>query len=140
MGALRFIDRRTGIAAGSLALLALGLGALYTVGAFPTRGMRCFSRTTFSVEQWRSTAGQVGPVTARGCMVDDYLRRHPPIGRSREDVIGELGPPPPTDKFLGYDLVYWLGPERGLMALDSEWLVFRFDSSGRATEGRLVTD
>jgi len=130
---------------GIVAGLVLGgfvfcLGALYLIGAFPTRGMRCFGRTTFSVAKWRAGAGDDGHVTARGCMVDDYLRRHPPVGRSREELVGELGVPPQTGYFREYDLVYWLGPERGLMALDSEWLVIRFDPSGRAVEGKLVTD
>lgn len=120
--------------------VAIGLGALYAIGAFPTCGMRCFGRTTFSVAAWRAGAADDGHVPARGCMIDDYLRRYPPVGPSREEIVRQLGVPGEMDYFRGYDLVYWLGPERGLMALDSEWLVVRFDSSGRAAAGKLVTD
>lgn len=135
------MQRRTGIQVGGcLVLLALGVGALFEIGVFPTRGMYCFGRTTFSAPAWRAAAGQNGPVTARGCMVDDYLRRHPPVGRTRAEILRELGQPRPTSYFREYDLVYWLGSERGFMAIDSEWLVIRFDSAGRAIEGRLVTD
>jgi hypothetical protein len=135
------MQRWGGVLAGiGLGGLAVGLGALYLIGAFPTRGMRCFGRTTFAVTKWRAGADDDGRVTARGCMIDDYLRRHPPVGRSREEIVRELGVPRETGYFRDYDLVYWLGPERGLMALDSEWLVVRFDSSGRAVEGKLVTD
>ena len=35
------------------------------------------------------------------------------------------GVPPPTDYFREYDYAYWLGPERGLFSIDSEWLVVR---------------
>jgi hypothetical protein len=37
-------------------------------------------------------------------------------------------------------LVYWTGPERGLMSIDSEWLVMRLDGAGRVAEVSLVTD
>ena len=32
------------------------------------------------------------------------------------------------------------GPERGLISIDSEWLVMRLDSLGRVSDFRLVTD
>jgi hypothetical protein len=33
--------------------------------------------------------------------------------------------PPPSEYFREYDYVYWLGPERGFVSIDSEWLVVR---------------
>jgi hypothetical protein len=76
----------------------------------------------------------------RGCLVDDLLRSHELRGRSRSEVVALLGEPPKTDYFREYDLVYWLGPERGFISIDSEWLVMRLDSLGRVSEYRLVTD
>ena len=43
--------------------------------------------------------------------------------------------------FSDWDLVYYLGPGRhGHAVVDSEWLVFRFDSKGPAKERRVVHD
>ncbi len=127
------------LAAGVVAALSLVLVMLYATGMLPTRGMRCLGRSTFSSTAWQSEAEWHG-VLGRGCVVDDYLRRHAPVGRSREDIVRELGQPRPTDYFREYDLVYWVGPERGVVAIDSEWLVLRFDTAGRVSEGKLVTD
>jgi hypothetical protein len=73
-------------------------------------------------------------------MVDDLLQHHRLRGLDRSGVVALLGEPPHTGYFREYDLVYWLGPERGLMSIDSEWLVMKFDPAGRVTEARLVTD
>jgi hypothetical protein len=73
-------------------------------------------------------------------MVDDLRRRYPLKGRTRAEVVALLGEPRPTNYFTEYDLVYWLGPERGAISIDSEWLVLRLDKDGRIVEERLVTD
>jgi len=73
-------------------------------------------------------------------MVDDLVRQNRLIGMQRSDVLRLLGEPTRTEYFREYNLVYWLGPERGLFSIDSEWLVMRIDSSGRVTEAKLVTD
>jgi hypothetical protein len=51
-----------------------------------------------------------------------------------------LGEPPPTSYFRQWDMVYWLGMERGFVSIDSEWLVIRLDQDGRVAESRIVTD
>ena len=56
------------------------------------------------------------------------------------EIISVLGTAPPTDYFREYDFVYWLGPERGLFGIDSEWLVLKYGADGRVTEYRIVTD
>ncbi len=73
-------------------------------------------------------------------MVDDLLRQNRLVGITRTEVVALLGTPAQTGYFREYDLVYWLGPERGLFSIDSEWLVMRTDSLGRVTEAKLVTD
>ena len=45
-----------------------------------------------------------------------------------------------TNKWKEWDLVYWLGPERGPFGVDSEWLVIKFDSSGRVQDYQIVRD
>jgi hypothetical protein len=42
------------------------------------------------------------------------------IGLRRDGVLAKLGPPPLTDRFTDYDLVYHLGDERGLVSIDAE--------------------
>ncbi len=73
-------------------------------------------------------------------MVDDLLRQSRLVGMQRANVLRLLGEPTRTGYFRQYDLVYWLGPERGLFSIDSEWLVMLTDSAGRVTEAKLVTD
>lgn len=101
---------------------------------------RCVGHERFQLTDWHDTAKVNGPLSIRGCMVDDLLATSDFHGRPRADIVRFLGDPPKTGYFREYDLVYWLGPERGFMSIDSEWLVFRVDTTQRVVEYRLVTD
>jgi hypothetical protein len=101
---------------------------------------RCRGHRAFATTAWRDSVQAYGTLAVRGCMVDDLLARHRLQGVPREDVVTLLGEPRPTSYFRDYDLVYWLGPERGWMSVDSEWLVFRLDAAGRVAAYRLITD
>jgi len=72
-------------------------------------------------------------------MADSFLAGQQPIGKSRDKIVALLGKPDDTPYFRNYDMVYYLGPERGWMSIDSEWLVFKL-SNNVVTEARLVTD
>jgi hypothetical protein len=99
------------------------------------------SRRPFDSAAWKSSLASNNlkdPVRLR--MVDDLLRRHRLAGMSRSEIIALLGSPPPTEYFRNYDFVYWLGPERGFISIDSEWLAIRFDSNDRVAEARIVRD
>jgi hypothetical protein len=73
-------------------------------------------------------------------MADDFLAAHNPIGWTRHQVLDKLGPDDDTQYFRQYyDLVYFLGPERGGFPIDSEWLVIKF-TNDVVTEAQLVTD
>lgn len=61
-------------------------------------------------------------------------------GLDRTGVIELLGVPTPTDKFAGSDMIYVLGPERGLMAIDHQWLLIELDRNGRVATSRIVED
>ena len=37
-------------------------------------------------------------------------------------------------------MVYWLGPERGFMSIDSEWLTLNFDQAGKVRDVDIVRD
>lgn len=125
---------------------ACGLGLLGVAGlvwldeTFVLPEERCPGRERFNQRVWQDTAQVYTPLAPRGCMVDDLLATWPLVGRDSAFVLNLLGRPQSTPYFRNYDLVYWLGPERGLMSIDSEWLVVRFDVAGRVSEARIVTD
>ncbi len=73
-------------------------------------------------------------------MADRLLSDGALIGLTRAELVGMLGEPPKTNYFSDWDVVYWLGPERGLAGIDSEWLIVRIGEDGRVAEARLVTD
>jgi len=77
---------------------------------------------------------------AKEQMADRLVGRHALQGKTRDEVISLLGDPPPTDYFRDWDVVYLLGPERGFISIDSEWLVMRFGQDGRVTECQIVRD
>ena len=133
--------RITAISLGIIvALLIGGVWAFVRFGLEPGPEARCAGHERFQVATWRDAHQADGPLAVRGCMVDDLLATRDFHGHSRAEVVGLLGEPRKTEYFSNYDLVYWLGPERGLMSIDSEWLVFKLDSLKRVREYRLVTD
>jgi hypothetical protein len=74
-------------------------------------------------------------------MADDLIRKNTLKGLTRQQVIDLLGEPGNHKYFQEYDLVYWLGLERGFMAIDSEWLAIRIDkASGKVISYQLVRD
>ena len=61
--------------------------------------------------------------------MDDLLEEYDLMGYGREELELLLGE---NDNDLGYFVrgdvsVYYLGPERGLLSIDSEWLVIEFE-------------
>ena len=91
----------------------------------------------FVSEKWKKSLTDVnkeksvvwllnGDESVRLNMVDDLLRRYKLVGMSRTELEALLGKPPPTGYFANYDYVYWLGPERGFISIDSEWLCIKF--------------
>ena len=123
-----------------LTLALLSAGALWAFVWYVDPMSRCRGHRVFAPKAWRDSTQAYGPLAVRGCMVDDLLARRRLQGLARNEVVALLGEPRPSSYFRQYDLVYWLGPERGLVSVDSEWLVFRLDATGRVAEYRLVTD
>src|SRR5574341_40025 len=96
------------------------------------------SRTSFEPGSWKAE-NRRGAEGIRVRMVDDLLRRHRLIGMQRAQLEALLGVPPPTPYFREYDYVYWLGPERGLFSIDSEWLVVKLQNDV-VVAAEVVTD
>jgi hypothetical protein len=97
-----------------------------------------FRRRRFDAAAWRGEKVLTNDV--RIWMVNDLLRRHRFRGMTREQVTAIIGEPDETGYFKDWDLVYWLGPERGFISIDSEWLVFRLDSQKKVVDYRIVRD
>jgi hypothetical protein len=122
--------------------VALTTSPLWVVGGLMafSAGKEYVGRRAFEAEAWRDSTQAYGANPVRIRMVDDLLYRHDFLDWPRERVIALLGEPSRTGYFSQYDLVYWMGPERGLVRMDSEWLVFRLDVHGRVSEYRVVRD
>ena len=100
----------------------------------------CLPSLAFDSTIWKTslTSDSLDPIRLR--MVDDLLHRHRLRGMRREEVASLLGTPPKTDYFRNYDFVYWLGPERGYISVDSEWLAIKFGEDGRVIKALVVSD
>jgi len=76
---------------------------------------------SFSTEKWKSDPEN------RTKIVDDLLNDYQLVGMAKAEVLSLLGNDNNTDYFLQDNrLVYYLGAERGLISIDSEWLVIDF--------------
>ena len=115
-------------------LLALVALAVVALGGWTWWG------TQFSPEAWQRNERRVLTGAPRIDMVNDLLSEHALVGRTHSEAVALLGEPEDTDYFADFDMVYWLGPERGFISIDSEWLVLRLGEDGRVTERRVVSD
>ena len=98
-----------------------------------------FPGRVFDAEQWQVNASQRG-TKVRLAMADRIVARKTLKGKTRTQVTDMLGKPPTTDYFSDWDLVYWLGPERGFLGIDSEWLVVKLDRNGIVDDYKIVRD
>jgi len=73
-------------------------------------------------------------------MADDLVNSQKLVGLTRQEVVAILGEPPKTEYFKEFDLVYYLGPERGFMGIDSEWLVLKLGPEGRVKRATIARD
>ena len=98
------------------------------------------ARTSFNSSAWQDSDRAFSQDPIRIRMVDDLLKRHKLDEMTRAEVVALLGEPDETPYFREWDMVYWLGPERGMMGIDAEWLVLRLDEHQQVIEHRVVTD
>lgn len=106
---------------------------------FPLPLDRCTSRE-WNATSWRDAANARDASAVRGCMVDAMLKRHRLVGWSKDSVVALLGPADTTEYFSVHDLVFWLGPERGFISVDSEWLIITLDPQQRVMSAQIATD
>lgn len=97
-------------------------------------------RRTFEPSAWQSNADGRSRSPIRIRMIDDLMKRHDPRGWPRARIVALLGPGDDSPWRAPDRLVYWLGPERGFLGIDSEWLSIGFDAQDRVIEWRIVRD
>ena len=90
---------------------------------------------SFSTSKWERNPDE------RTKIVDDLLEDYELIGMREFDIIELLGK---DNNDYGYfneknRLVYYLGPERGLISIDSEWLILDF-ANGVIVDCYITTD
>lgn len=131
---MKLVTKR--ILTGCLGFTVVALGAIslllaYKSGYLPSR--------SFNADDWKLTDEVEG--FPRLAMVDSLIESRGIDGKTEDEILTLLGPPTDTDYYSDWDAVYWLGPERNFfLRLDSEWLVLRFDDTGRVIEYQLVRD
>jgi hypothetical protein len=130
------VVRPLAFAAGAAAVYVLLVGSLLLGPGINNY----WHRREFEAAAWRRNERRDVLWPTRLAMVDDLLARHPLRGLTRDSVERLLGPRDSTEYFREWDLVYWLGPERGLIRIDSEWLVLKFGVDGRVSDYRIVRD
>jgi hypothetical protein len=91
----------------------------------------------FDPSLWRNSTT---PASVRLRMADDLVNSQKLVGLTRQEVVALLGEPPKTEYFKEFDLVYYLGPERGFMSIDSEWLVLKLGIEGRVKRATIAHD
>ncbi len=96
-----------------------------------------FNRTEFISSKWKGALENENSVKIN--MIDDLLKKHELIGMSMKEIEDLLGRPPQTGYFKEYDFVYWLGPERGVFSIDSEWLGIKFHE-GKVIKADILRD
>jgi hypothetical protein len=128
--AMKITKRRIVIASSIVSLLLLS-PYLLLYGSVSYGAVReHLHRIPFDSAKWQNSELVDGNDPIRIRMVDDLMKSRRLDGRSVEEVRKLLGKRTDTDSFEEYELVYWLGPERGFMGIDSEWLVISFDDKG----------
>ena len=117
--------------------LVVGLG--FSLAAWSIHWSLYQMPLTFTEARWNRTDWH-DPRHRRHRIADRYVETGELAGRTREDVENILGPPPETAYFSDWDMVYQLGSERGLISIDSEWLVFKIDEANTVIDYRIVRD
>lgn len=104
-----------------------------------------FVQENFDAVIWRQegVAPSDGDWPPRLCMAEDLISSGHLTGLKKAAVFDLIGEPRAGNYRFGEpdsSLVYYLGPERGFIRIDSEWLVVSFDDQGVVKKVRLARD
>jgi len=123
-------------------LLGLALARVFLIGYFFWAPVvsHYVHRTPFNSTSWKNEQPVnhwMYPMRLR--MVDDLLKTYELVGMSKNQVDELLSIPEPTGYFRDYHYVYQLGPDRGPISIDSEWLGIKFEND-KVVEARILKD
>ena len=90
---------------------------------------------TFYSDRWLNEPSE------RTDMIDNLLQNYEIVGLTETEVLSLLGPHDNAQGAFNANnrYVYYLGPERGLFSIDSEWLLIDF-TNGVVSDYSLTTD
>ena len=97
----------------------------------------------FNAQVWREGDGLnfASKEFPRLRMADGLIKSGILLGKTMPELEALLGVQSKSTYFRPeYNLVYWLGPERGLIRIDGEWLVIKLNEEGISTVARIVRD
>src|SRR6476660_2891753 len=127
-----------------LVLPVLGIGYF----TLQPRIRNYFHRLPFKSTGWRDEKLVYSDDPIRKYMLPSLLRTHTLVGRSTDEILALLGPSMERAEYLYYaerlerlpadSLVYWIAPQEGFMAFDSNWLVVSRDSHGQINNYRIM--
>jgi len=87
---------------------------------------------------YSSTALKIDAPRIKMCR--GFIANQPWKGKTKEELEVWLGKPDNFPFRNGWDFNYWVGLQRGPMKMDSTWLCFRFDNSGKSVQAELNQD
>lgn len=116
------------------------IGIIFFIGGFIYWHFN-YSPIAFNPEIWKQGEyAEFSTKAPRLRMADGLVHSGILLNKTVDEIVEMLGLPSETEYFQNYNMVYWLGAERGLFSIDSEWLVIRLNSLGKAEEIRIVGD
>ena len=97
----------------------------------------------FNSELWEKNINVIdrSGYSPRQKMLKDVIKNILP-GKNKSEIEQLLGESLSTDYFrsIDMDLIYLMGNERSLFAIDSEWLLIWLDENGEYEKFKLMTD
>lgn len=92
-------------------------------------------KSNFTTDKWLKNESE------RTYMIDDLLKNHPLESKTQQEIIAMLGDNIEMNYFKDENnIVYYLGDERGLISVDSEWLIIHLDDNKVVDKVEVVTD
>jgi hypothetical protein len=101
----------------------------------------CYGPIRFDSALWlQGESAEFSSKAPRLRMADGLVRSGLLMGKTRPQIEALLGSPAQGPNPWQADMIYWLGPERSFIEIDSEWLAIRFSGAGVVCDVRIVRD